>query len=123
MGSTIVKSLRYAALSGTFLAVSWALASPMTAVAQQAAPSPPTADAPAPPPAPAEPSPGYLFDVSSVGTAWGETLKKYGIFLNGGVFTNVFGYLGGRKQGVQGQGEVTLGLDLDLKQMFGIEGA
>jgi carbohydrate-selective porin OprB len=71
----------------------------------------------------AQQSPGYLFDMSVAGKPFGDALKGYGIYLNGGIYQDFFGYLNGRKQGTQGQGEYTLGADLDLKQMFGIEGA
>jgi porin len=64
-----------------------------------------------------------MFDMSSMGKAWGDMLKSYGIYLNGGAETNFFGYIGGRKQGSAFQGEDTLGADLDLKAMFGIPGA
>lgn len=124
MRSPIVTSLRAAALSGAFLAASWILASPGTADAQQVTPPPPMAGAPPPPPPPmADPPPGYLFDLSGIGKSMGETLKSYGIYINGGVYQNYFGYLGGRKQGSAFQGEYTLGADLDLKTMFGIPGA
>jgi carbohydrate-selective porin OprB len=65
----------------------------------------------------------YLFDMSGIGKPFGDMLKSYGIYLNGGFNTNFFGYLGGRKQRTEVQGEYTLGADLDLKTMFGIPGA
>jgi len=110
MQAPVVTRLRSVALGGAFLATSWILASPGTAHAQGQPP-------------PAEPPPGYMFDMSGIGKPFGEMLKSYGIYLNGGAETNFFGYIGGRKTGTQGQGEDTLGLDLDLKQMFGIPGA
>ena len=123
MQAPIVTRLRSAALGGAFLATSWILASPGTADAQQVTPPPPpAAAAPPPPPPPAEP-PGYLFDMSGIGKPFGDMLKSYGIYLNGGTEANFFGYIGGRKSGTQGQGEATLGADLDLKQMFGLPGA
>ena len=91
------------------LAAGWILASPGTAHAQ----GQPVA----------EPPPGYMFDMTGIGKPFGEMLKSYGIYLNGGAETNYYGYFGGRKQGSAGQGEDTLGVDLDLKQMFGIPGA
>ena len=125
MRSPIVTSLRNAALSSALLAASWALASPGTAVAQQVVvPPPPAVAPPPPPPPPAAPPPGYWFDMSSIGKPYGDILKGYGIYLNGGSETNVFGWLtGGRKTGVNTGGENTLGADLDLKTMFGIPGA
>jgi porin len=75
------------------------------------------------PPPPPEPPPGYMFDLSGIGKPFGEILKSYGIYLNGGVYQNFFGFIGGRKTGTEAQGEYTLGADLDLKQMFGIPGA
>ena len=64
-----------------------------------------------------------MFDMTGIGKPFGEMLKSYGIYINGGVYQNFYGYFGGRKQGSAGQGEYTLGADLDLKQMFGIPGA
>lgn len=124
MRSPIVTSLRNAALSSAFLAASWVLASPGTAVAQQIAPPPPPMAAPPPPPPPPAAAPGYMFDMSSMGKAWGEMLKSYGIYLNGGFETNFYSVVsGGRKTGNLFQGEDTLGADLDLNRMFGIAGA
>jgi porin len=113
MQATTVNRLRSAAVCGTFLAASSILASPGTANAQ-------AQPAAAPPP----PPPGYMFDLSPVGKSFGETLKAYGIYLNGGAETNVYGWIaGGRKTGVNLQGEDTLGVDLDLNRMFGIPAA
>ena len=124
MRAPTVLRLKSAALSSAFLATCWILASPGTANAQNAAPPPPPMAAPAPPPPPAPPpGPPPLIDLSGMGKSWGDMLKSYGIYLNGGFETNVFGYVGGRKQGVEGQGEDTIGADLDLHQMFGIPGA
>jgi porin len=108
MHTPFVTRLRSAALSSVALAFSWILAGPGTAHAQ----------------APPAPPPGYLFDMSSMGKAWGDMLKGYGIYVNGGFEEDLFGYLsGGRKTGAGFQGEYTLGLDLDLKQIAGIPGA
>jgi porin len=127
MQAPFVKSLRCAALSSAFLATSWVLAGSWTANAQEVVPPPPPGPPPAvvetPPPPPPGPPPGYMFDMTSIGKPYGEMLKGYGIYLNGGTEVNFFGYLGGRKQGTQGQGEATLGVDLDLNRMFGIPGA
>lgn len=145
--STIIR-VRGALMTGAFLAASWIMVSPGVAEAQQAAPSagtigqpsavssgtqiqlaqqttppPPPVVAPAPPPPPAA-QPGYLFDMSSMGTSFGNMLKSYGIYLNGGSETNLFGWIsGGRKTGVNMQGENTLGADFDMNHIAGIPGA
>ena len=121
MRAPTVLRLKSAALSSTLLATCWILASPGTADAQNAAPPPPPMAAPAPPPPP--PGPPPLIDLSGMGKAYGDMLKSYGIYLNGGFETNFFGYIGGRKQGAEGQGEDTIGADLDLHQMFGLPGS
>jgi porin len=123
MRAPIVSRLKSAVLSSAFLASCWILASPGTADAQQAAPPPPPTAAPAPPPPP-QPPPGYMFDMSGVGKAWGDMLKSYGIYLNGGSETNMFGFVsGGRKTGINMQGENTLGADIDMNRLAGIPGA
>jgi carbohydrate-selective porin OprB len=62
--------------------------------------------------------------MSSVGKAWGDMLKAYGIYINGGFEEEVTGVpSGGRKQGAWFNGEYTIGVDLDLKQILGIPGA
>ncbi len=110
MQASTVTRLRSAAMSGAFLAASWIMASPGTANAQ----GQPVAD----------PPPGYMFDMSTMGKSWGEMLKSYGIYLNGGSETNLFGWVsGGRKTGINMQGENTLGMDIDLNHMLGIPGA
>jgi len=110
MQASTVKRLRSAMMSGAFLAASWIMASPGTASAQGA----PVGEAP----------PGYMFDMSMMGKSWGEMLKSYGIYLNGGSETNLFGWVaGGRKTGINMQGENTLGADLDMNRIAGIPGA
>jgi porin len=112
MQAPSVRSLRCAALSSAFLATSWILGSPETALAQGQPAGPP------PPP------PGYMFDMSTMGKAWGEMLKSYGIYLNGGFEENFYGVpSGGRKTGSFFQGEYTLGADLDMNHIAGIPGA
>ena len=109
MQAPFVTRLRSAALSSALLASSWILASPGTVHAQGAPPAPP---------------PGYLFDMSSAGKAWGQMLKSYGIYVNGGFEENIYSVpSGGRKTGTFFQGEYTLGLDLDMNRILGIPGA
>lgn len=68
-------------------------------------------------------TPHYLFDLSHIGKKMGDTLKEHGVYINGGVYQNVFGYFGGRMSGSEGQGQYNLGADFDLNQISGISGA
>jgi len=148
MQAPFATSLRRTALSSAFLAASWVLAGPGTALAQDQQPPPPMAAPPGPPmapppgpppmvapppgppvvaaapPPPPGPPPGYFFDMSAIGKPWGEMLKSYGIYINGGFEENIFDYpSGGRKTGAEFQGEYTLGADLDMNRILGIPGA
>ena len=142
MQASTVTRLRSALMTGAFLAASWIMVTPgaaqaqqapsggsvgqattvslggQTQLAQQMTPPPPPMMAPAPPPPPPPAPPAYLFDMSSMGKSWGEMLKGYGIYLNGGSETNIFGWVsGGRKTGINMQGENTLGADLDMNRI------
>lgn len=109
MRVAIITGLGCATLRRAFLAAGCAAAMIGTAHAQGRSPE--------------ELPPRYMFGMSTIGQSWGEMLKGYGIYLNGGAYQNFYHYFQGRKTGSEGQGEDTFGADLDMGRIAGIAGA
>jgi porin len=66
---------------------------------------------------------GYLFNLQ-YGKSFGQTLANYGIYIDGS-YVNITNYNagGGIRNGAASDGDATLGINLDMQKILGVQGA